>query len=231
MTDDSERDIRQGARRRPRVMAVVNLKGGTGKTTTAAFLGHARAATGDRVTFVDADHPQYALSRWAELAGWDLPVMGLGTKQLHVQLPGILTAATCDLAVIDTPPLEEHRGIVTAALRAADDVIVTLAPTTAELHRTGAVFDAIDDVAPLRTTPARVMVCLNRVDRRARADRVIRAALTDAGHHVLDHDVPLRQAYAQAFGSAGSAVDPDEIWTELAAEIVDDRQLEIGGAA
>ena len=213
---------------RPRVVAVVNLKGGTGKTTTAAFLGHAWAASGLRVTFVDADHPQYALSRWAELAAWNLPVMGLGSKQLHVQLPGILTSATCDLAVVDTPPLEEHRGIVTAALRAADDIVVTLAPTTAELHRTGAVFDAIDDVAPLRAMPARVTVCLNRVDRRARADRVIRAALTDAGHHVLDHDVPLRQAYAQAFGSV---VIPDRIWTDLAQELGGEDRLRFGGAA
>ena len=225
---DDVRDARPGARRQPRVVAVVNLKGGTGKTTTAAFLGHAWAAAGKRVTFVDADHPQYALSRWAELADWDLPVMGLGSKQLHVQLPGILTSATCDLAVVDTPPLDEHRGIVTAALRAADDVIVTLAPTTAELHRTGAVFDTIDDVAALRAVPARVMVCLNRVDRRARADRVIRAALTDAGHHVLDHDVPLRQAYAQAFGST---VQPDPIWTDLAAEVLGCSATAIGGAA
>lgn len=227
-SSDDGSQVRAHPRARPRVVAVVNLKGGTGKTTTAAFLGHAWAGAGERVTFVDADHPQYALSRWAELAGWNLPVMGLGSKQLHIQLPGILTSATCDLAVIDTPPLEEHRGIVTAALRAADDVIVTLAPTTAELHRTGAVFDAIDDVAALRPESARVLVCLNRVDRRARADRVIRAALTDAGHHVLTHDVPLRQAYAQAFGST---VSPDRIWTDLANEILGGRDEQAGGVA
>lgn len=36
-------------------IAICNLKGGTGKTTTAIFLAYALTRTGDTVTVVDAD--------------------------------------------------------------------------------------------------------------------------------------------------------------------------------
>src|SRR5690606_9599405 len=95
-------------------VTVANLKGGTAKTTTAAYLAHALGPDG--VLAVDADPPG-SLLRWSELApGWPLPVIGLPVKNLHVQLPGI--GGGHQRRVIDTPPLDEQAGIVYSALRA-----------------------------------------------------------------------------------------------------------------
>ena len=46
-----------------RVVAVVNQKGGVGKTTTAVNLGHALAGAGHRVLLADLD-PQSHLATW-----------------------------------------------------------------------------------------------------------------------------------------------------------------------
>lgn len=55
------------------ILTVANLKGGTSKTTTAAYLAHALAELGQRVLVVDAD-PQGSISRWAEMGEWTIPV-------------------------------------------------------------------------------------------------------------------------------------------------------------
>jgi chromosome partitioning protein len=48
----------------PRVFALVNQKGGAGKTTSSVELAAAWAAAGLRVRLIDADHQEAALSAW-----------------------------------------------------------------------------------------------------------------------------------------------------------------------
>ena len=65
--------------------AIVNLKGGTTKTTSAGFLAHAFPAP---TLCVDADAPG-SLMRWSEFGEWSVPVVGLPVKDIHTRLPGI----------------------------------------------------------------------------------------------------------------------------------------------
>jgi len=121
------------------ILAVVNLKGGTAKTTSAAFLAHALHETGWRVLGVDAD-PQRSLLDWSaeSPAGWPFPVVGLATRMLARDLGGI--TGDHNAVVIDTPPLEEQAGIVRAALLAATHVVVPVArprSSTAGWRRSG----------------------------------------------------------------------------------------------
>ena len=111
-----------------RVLTAANLKGGTTKTTSTAFLAHALAERGRRVVVIDAD-PQGSALRWQGLAGWPVPVMGMASTTLHRQLFGVVDTARFDLVVIDTPPLEERDGIVASALRIATDIMVPMGPT------------------------------------------------------------------------------------------------------
>lgn len=183
-----------------RVVAVTNLKGGSGKSTTAGLLLHAFAHLGYRVVGIDAD-PQGTLIRWAESGEWTIPVVGLPTARLHRDLPGIVSPATYDVAVIDTPPLEQQRGIVLSAMRAATDVVVTLAPTAPEWDTLPFVWDALSDVDALRAEPASVTVLWNRVRAGTTSARVYRELLTSSGRASLTAAIPLAERYAQLPGA------------------------------
>lgn len=88
-------------------IAVVNLKGGSTKTTSAAYLLHALAESGLSVLGVDADPENCSLVRWSDLAEWATPVVGMPVKDLHRRLDAV--SEGFDAVVIDTPPMESGR--------------------------------------------------------------------------------------------------------------------------
>ena len=185
------------------VVTVTNLKGGSGKSTTAGLLIHGWVALGYRVAGIDSD-PQGTLSRWAEDGDWTVPVFGMATASLHHPsrgVAGIVGPERFDIAVIDTPPLEQERGIVHSALRVATDVVITLAPTSPEWEAVPRVWQALEDVESLRPHPAPTSVLFNRVRIGTTAAQVYRAALTEAGHHCLRTFLPMRERYAQLVGA------------------------------
>ncbi|WP_412842595.1 AAA family ATPase [Candidatus Frankia alpina] len=181
-----------------RVWSVVNLKGGSSKTTSAAFVAHAAAERGLSVLLVDAD-PQGSALRWGELAGWELPAVALASRDLHRRLPGIV-GDRYELVVIDTPPMEDHRGIVVAAMRAAGVIVVTLAPTMIELDRLPPVWAAVNEVTAGGDSPA-VAALLTRTVPRATSTGVVRDVITSGGYRVLGATIPRRESYAQAYGA------------------------------
>lgn len=186
-------------------LALVNLKGGTTKTTSAAFLLHALVESDVSALGVDAD-PQGSLSRWAEAADWLVPVVGMPIANLHRQLPGVtgdgVTGSRYDAVVVDTPPLEDHRSIVLSSLRIATHVVCPLAPTPIEYERLSSVRAAVDDVTDLRTDeqPPALSVLLTRTVANAASTYAYRDAITDDGLHVFATSVARRERFAQAYG-------------------------------
>lgn len=181
------------------IITVANLKGGTGKTTTAVYIAHALARRGLEVVLVDAD-PQGSALRWSEQAGWALPTLALPVKDLHRRIRGVIRNDV-DYVVVDTPPLDEQAGIVNSALRIADHVVITMAPTLIEYERLSDVWSAIDDTSSLRDTPANAAVLFNRTVTNANSTPVYRELIENDGHIVLSATIPRRESIAQAFGA------------------------------
>jgi len=114
------------------VITVAQQKGGAGKTTLAANLAAAFAAT-LRVALLDID-PQRSLSRWHQLrlagkaanaisfsdvSGWRLPAEVEKLRRAH------------DIVLIDSPPHVDTDARV--AVRAADIVLIPLQPSPPDL--------------------------------------------------------------------------------------------------
>lgn len=198
------------------VITVANPKGGTAKTTTAAYVAHALAAAGLDTLAIDADGENESLLRWSELGEWDLPVIALPSATLHKRIAAV--AKPFDAVVIDTPPMDESAGgVVTSALRAASHVCVPCAPTAMDFDRIGAVRDLVGDLAPLRDELPAVAVLLTQVVASAASGAAYAELIAGAGLPVLPTRIPRLERFAQAFGGP---VEPG-VYADAAAELLE----------
>jgi len=172
------------------IVAVANLKGGVGKTTSSIFLAHAlTAATGERCAVIDAD-PQASAAGWARAAAdsgrpLSVPVLAQPTTRL-----ARMTASAPNV-VIDTPPA--YTDVVEAAIAVSDLVLVPTSPSALDLSLLEVTVDAA------RRLGRPVAVLLNRT-RRTRSVGSAEESLRAAGLRILKTHVPLREAVALAYG-------------------------------
>lgn len=111
------------------IVALLNQKGGVGKTTIALHLAGEWAKRGQRVTVIDADPQGSALDWSQQRARESLPrrfgVVGLARDTLHREAPEI--ARDVDHVIIDGPP--RVAGLMRSALLAADLVLIPVQPS------------------------------------------------------------------------------------------------------
>jgi len=109
------------------IFTVSNLKGGSGKTTSAIYLAHALVEVGRPVVLIDAD-PSGAATGWADKAEDDdspLPfeVIPLANPKMGKR---VLALAETQDVIVDAPPSEA--AIVTAAIKVSDFVLIPTNP-------------------------------------------------------------------------------------------------------
>ncbi|WP_329094287.1 ParA family protein [Streptosporangium sp. NBC_01469] len=207
------------------VIAVVNLKGGSTKTTTAGHLAAAIHEAGMKVLGVDCDGENESLQKWQEAADLPWPVVTLAVSNVHKQLPGIV-GDRYDVVVIDTPPMKAQRGTVYSVLRIATHVVIPMAPTPVEYDRLLAVREILAEVADDREdgqSPIHA-VLLTRVKPRAASTGVYRGLTVADGVTVLKAQIGSLERFAQSWGDPMVKV-LDTAYGAAAMELLDlDRQ-------
>lgn len=134
-----------------KIIAVVNQKGGAGKTTVSMQLAGTLGRRGYKTLMVDAD-PQGTSSRWAASADDNKPfpatVIGLSAAQgkLHREVKKLI--ADYDYIVIDGSPAADSP-IAQSALMIANLALVPVIPSPLNIWASVGIRKAIEDAADL----------------------------------------------------------------------------------
>lgn len=123
----------------PTVIAVLNQKGGSGKTTVATNLAYALKQAGSKVLLIDSD-PQGSARDWNEANGGQLlPVVGLDRETLPADLKAI--QGGYDFVVIDGAP--QIAKLAAAAVKVADVVIIPVQPSPYDIWAASDLVDLV----------------------------------------------------------------------------------------
>lgn len=147
------------------VIAVANLKGGVGKTTTAVYLaGASRRISYGGAILMDAD-PQASASEWFETTPIpnvtliEAPTVRLIGRQLEQISDGLI--------IIDTPPGAGDEKIVRSVVEQADVIVIPTRAGGTEPTRVQAMLDIIPE-----TTPRGIILCAARTGTRDVAEMI-----------------------------------------------------------
>jgi len=191
------------------VIAVLNQKGGVGKTTLAIHLAYGLTLRGARVVLVDAD-PQGSARDWAAVRTREprIPVIGMDRPIIHQDLPGLVEGY--DHAVIDGPPRTTE--LVRSALLAADQVVIPVQPSPYDVWACDTLVQLIKEAVVFKEKLNSVFV-INRIIANTVIGREVRESLAQLGLPVLKSVIAQRVVFAD---SAAGGATPSGMWTPKA---------------
>lgn len=216
-----------------RIIALVNQKGGPGKTTLAMHVAGELGGRGAAVFVADAD-PQGTATRWAAAAPENQPfpaaVAGLGNAgmSLHRELRKYLVPY--DFVIVDCPPSADS-SLSRSALLVADLALVPVVPSPPDLWAGVAIGRVLNEVSAMNED-LKARLVLNRLKPGTRLARQTADLLPRYEIPVLAAHIGEREAFRHA-AAAGLTVASIPRAGQAAAEITaltDELLLVLNGA-
>ena len=214
------------------IIAIVNSKGGVGKSTMAGNLAGWLALQGHRVILADCDLQQSS-SEWIQEAAPSIRVVRMSSAdEVLDELPALKLEA--DYVIADGPGSQTETS--RALLMWADLAIVPAKASMFEARALSKNTSFIRQAQAIRNGLPDAVSVLSMVGRNFRLTKDMREAAQTLNLRLADIAIALRQAYADAPGQAkfvwdmayaarDAAVEIDQLFRELLPEAVSSNVL------
>lgn len=177
------------------IIAILNQKGGVGKTTLSIHIAAALAKEKKRVMLIDAD-PQGSALDWAASREEKalFTVVGLPKANLHKEIPDI--AKDYNAVVIDGPP--RVYDVARSAMLASDIVLIPIQPSPYDVWAAKEIVDLINEATIFKESLKSAFI-INR--------KIVKTAIgRDVKQSLADYKLPVfESAICQRIGFAESA--------------------------
>ena len=195
------------------VIAVLNQKGGSGKTTIATHLARSLQLDGNSVLLVDSD-PQGSARDWAAVRGEQpVTVVGIDRPTIERDLKHI---ARKDFVVIDGAP--QAADLAVSALKAAGFVLIPVQPSPYDIWATAELVDLVKQRIELTDGRLQAAFVVSRAIKGTRIGAEVVEALAGYDLPVLESRITQRVSYPGT-AAAGTTVLDAEPAGDAAAEV------------
>lgn len=187
------------------IIAILNQKGGVGKTTLSVNLAAALALTGSKVLLVDAD-PQGSSLDWQAARQQQslFPVVGMAKPTLHKDVPDL--AAAYEHIVIDGPP--RANDLAKSAIMAAGLVMIPIQPSPYDVWAAEEIIKLIGEVA-LFKEGLKTLFAINRKIGNTAIGRDVAEALKGYPFPLATTKVNQRVVFAESAASGLSVMEAE----------------------
>ena len=187
------------------ILAVLNLKGGVGKTTLSTNIAACLAAQDQRVLLIDADSQASALDWKNAREENSFPVVGIPKPTIHKDITNI--SKGYDWVVIDGPP--HANAVAKSAIAAADVVLIPVQPSPYDVWASREIVALIEEVKTLKDDLKAAFV-VNRKIVGTAIGRDVSKALADYSIGMMKASICQRVGFAESAGSGKTVIETDK---------------------
>lgn len=186
------------------VIAVLNQKGGSGKTTIATHLARALQLDGADVLLVDSD-PQGSTRDWAAMReDQSLAVVGIDRPTIERDIKHI---AKKDFVVIDGAP--QAADLAVSAIKAADFILIPVQPSPYDIWATADLVDLVQQRIELTDGKLKAAFVVSRAIAGTKIGADVAEALSGYELPVLDSRIMQRVIYPTTAASGTTVMDAE----------------------